>query len=139
MIFQGVAWIGIKPLWQRIVPMLWCWRVLVPTVMEPPGYENVTSQLKKVMLETIEPCAWDPKHVRPIGNGGMRSIATVFDTVHGCLLNTLPLQYFRCLLYCTVLYLLSHPGATVPYSVSQLQRIGTPAPDDELSYQTDRT
>jgi hypothetical protein len=56
MIFQDVAWIEIKSLWQRIVPMLRCWRVLVPLVMES-GYESVASQLEKLLMmpETIEP------------------------------------------------------------------------------------
>jgi hypothetical protein len=27
MIFQGVAWLGMKQLWQRVVPMVRCWRV----------------------------------------------------------------------------------------------------------------
>jgi hypothetical protein len=47
-----------KPLWQKIVLMLRCWRVLVPIVMEP-GYTSVTSQLEKVLLllEMIEFCA----------------------------------------------------------------------------------
>jgi hypothetical protein len=48
MIFQGVAWLGMKPLWQRVVPMLRCWRVLVPIVMEP-GNESAISQLERVM------------------------------------------------------------------------------------------
>jgi hypothetical protein len=48
MIFQGVAWLGMKQLWQRVVPMVRCWRVLVPLVMEP-GYESIISQLEKVL------------------------------------------------------------------------------------------
>jgi hypothetical protein len=42
-------------LWQRIVPMLRCWRILVQLVMEP-GYEDVTSQLERMMArpEMIE-------------------------------------------------------------------------------------
>jgi hypothetical protein len=54
-IFQEVAWVGMKLLWEIIVPMLRCWRVLVPLVMEP-GYKSVNSQLEKVLMmpEMIE-------------------------------------------------------------------------------------
>jgi hypothetical protein len=48
MIFQGVAWTGLKLLWQRIVSMLRCWRILAPLAMEP-GFESVVSQLEQVL------------------------------------------------------------------------------------------
>jgi hypothetical protein len=56
MIFQGVAWIGMKSLWQKVVPMLRCWKVLVPIVMEA-GYESVISSLEKIP-EMMSPRAW---------------------------------------------------------------------------------
>jgi hypothetical protein len=49
MIFQEVVWVGMKSLWQRVVPMLRCWRVLVPLVMEH-GYDSATSPLEKVLM-----------------------------------------------------------------------------------------
>jgi hypothetical protein len=56
MIFRKVTLVGMRLLWQKIVPMLGCWRVLVPLVMEP-GYDNVTSQLERILMmpEMIEP------------------------------------------------------------------------------------
>jgi hypothetical protein len=35
-------------LWQRVVPMLRCWRILVPLALEP-GYEDATTHLKKML------------------------------------------------------------------------------------------
>jgi hypothetical protein len=37
-----------KLLWQRVVPMLRCWRILVPLALEP-GYEDATTHLKKML------------------------------------------------------------------------------------------
>jgi hypothetical protein len=48
MIFQGVAWTGMKVLWQRVVPMLRCWKVLIPLKLDV-GYESVISSLEKVL------------------------------------------------------------------------------------------
>jgi hypothetical protein len=47
---SSVAWTGMKLLWQKVVPMLRCWKVLVPIMMEV-GYESVISSLEKMMME----------------------------------------------------------------------------------------
>jgi hypothetical protein len=39
-----------KSLWQKVVAMLRCWKVLVPLVMEG-GYEGVTSSLEKMLID----------------------------------------------------------------------------------------
>jgi hypothetical protein len=38
-----------KSLWRKVVPMVRCWKVLVPIVMEA-GYESVISSLEKMLM-----------------------------------------------------------------------------------------
>jgi hypothetical protein len=54
-IFQEVTWMGMKLLWQKVVPMLRCWRILVPLALAH-GYEDATTKLERVMAmpERIE-------------------------------------------------------------------------------------
>jgi hypothetical protein len=51
-IFQDVAWTGMKALWGRVVPMLRCWKILVPLKLEA-GYESVMSSLEKVLRAPV--------------------------------------------------------------------------------------
>jgi hypothetical protein len=46
---------GMKLLWQKVVPMLRCWRILVPLALAH-GYEDATTKLERVMAmpERIE-------------------------------------------------------------------------------------
>jgi hypothetical protein len=71
--FQGVAWWSMKAVWQRVLPMLKCWKVLVPLKMMA-GFEGVISSL--------EVAAWRPEQItdgRTIQNAGPGDGGTWFQ------------------------------------------------------------
>jgi hypothetical protein len=45
--FQDVRWVGMKKFWQRLVPKLKCWSVLIP-VNQMEAFEGVISSLERV-------------------------------------------------------------------------------------------
>jgi hypothetical protein len=47
--FQEVAWLGMKEVWHRVIPMLKCWRVLV-LVCNLDGFDAVVSSLEKLAM-----------------------------------------------------------------------------------------
>jgi hypothetical protein len=53
--FQGVAWVGMKLLWDQVMPMLQCRKVLVPVKMVD-GFDNAISLLENLAwrLERIK-------------------------------------------------------------------------------------
>jgi hypothetical protein len=67
--FQGVAWTGLKQLWQRVIPMLLCWRVLV-LVKILDGFENAITRLEQVSRrpEMIESARARRVSVRVLGD-----------------------------------------------------------------------
>jgi hypothetical protein len=54
MCFQGVAWLGMKLVWQTVIPMLRCWKILTP-VKDLAGYEAALSSLEKM--------SWRPERI----------------------------------------------------------------------------
>jgi hypothetical protein len=54
--FQGVAWIGLKQIWCRVILMLICWKVLVP-LKSLAGFESAIITLEQMSrkAEVIEP------------------------------------------------------------------------------------
>jgi hypothetical protein len=52
--FQGAPWTGMRTLWQRMVSLLRCWKVLVPLKLMPE-FKNVCSALEKM--------AWSPEAI----------------------------------------------------------------------------
>jgi hypothetical protein len=74
--FQDVAWIGLKQLWQRVVLMLLCWRVLVP-VKNLDGFENAITRLEQMSrrLEMIESApSWGVSVGAPGDDGARQSM-----------------------------------------------------------------
>jgi hypothetical protein len=53
--FQGVAWVGMKLLWDRVMPMLQCWKVLVPVKMVD-DFDHAISSLENL--------AWRPERIK---------------------------------------------------------------------------
>jgi hypothetical protein len=53
--FHGVAWTGLKQIWCRVIPMLICWKVLVP-LKSLAGFESAIITLEQLsrMPEVIE-------------------------------------------------------------------------------------
>jgi hypothetical protein len=48
--FQEIAWVGMRMLWQRVLPMLRCWKILVP-IRLMDGFDSVVSSLEKMTKE----------------------------------------------------------------------------------------
>jgi hypothetical protein len=46
--FQGVAWISLRVLWQRVLSMIRSWRMLVP-LKEMAGFHNALVALEKLV------------------------------------------------------------------------------------------
>jgi hypothetical protein len=55
--FQELPWTGMKGLWQRMVPLLRCWKVLVPLKMVA-DFKNACSALEKI--------AWSPELIEGV-------------------------------------------------------------------------
>jgi hypothetical protein len=53
--FQEVAWKGMSQLWQKMLPMLKCWSILVPLKMMA-GFDAVVSALEKVLVTPESIC-----------------------------------------------------------------------------------
>jgi hypothetical protein len=49
--FQGDAWLGMKAVLCRLMPMLWCWKMLIPVKMLD-GFEDVLMSLERVLLRS---------------------------------------------------------------------------------------
>jgi hypothetical protein len=47
--FQGVVWTNMKLLWQRVLPMLRCRRIVVPLRLAD-GFDNLISSLEGLMM-----------------------------------------------------------------------------------------
>jgi hypothetical protein len=47
--FQEVAWLEMKQVWHRVIPMLKCWRILVP-VSSLGGFDAVLGILEKLAM-----------------------------------------------------------------------------------------
>jgi hypothetical protein len=58
--FQGVAWIGMKLLWDQVMPMLQCWKSLVRVKMVD-GFDNTISSLENCDRTTSKMRGLSPK------------------------------------------------------------------------------
>jgi hypothetical protein len=58
MCFQGACWKGMRDMWRLAVPMMECWRVLVPLKMAV-DFEDVLNSLEN-LVGRPEPIAYPP-------------------------------------------------------------------------------
>jgi hypothetical protein len=53
--FQGDAWVSLKILWWRLIPMLRCWKILVPLHLMD-GYDLVVTTVEKMGMQREAIC-----------------------------------------------------------------------------------
>jgi hypothetical protein len=56
--FQDTPWVSMRMLWHRVLPMLICWKILVP-IRLMDGFDNVVASLERMMMEP-EPIKLEP-------------------------------------------------------------------------------
>jgi hypothetical protein len=75
--FQGVTWLGMKMVWQRVLSLLRCWKILIPLRMAT-GFDDAITVLEKTVLKPeqlrwVQPGAPDAGH----DPGGARQVVPV--------------------------------------------------------------
>jgi hypothetical protein len=68
MCFQGVAWVNIRYLWYRVVPMIRSWRILVPLKLWA-GFDSVLALLER-MAAALETLPWRSAEDEVLGGAG---------------------------------------------------------------------
>jgi hypothetical protein len=76
--FQGVPWIGMGLLWQRMMPLIRCWKILVPLKMSE-DFESVCSKMERRVMMREPLCQSQWQDVASDGDSNSSQIADSFQ------------------------------------------------------------